>query len=429
MTSNKSLNRDAMLPRNPKPSSFWNSDADSSRTIAPFLLSAALSFMGMISQPLPAVARSPPPAPTTIMDAMPGDVQGIGAVTQSKLGQSVRGAVIGGAQIADSLDLQWERFSDGLRDESKCDPRTNRRMFDNGTRRDGTKIGNPVLGALCTPEPLTPMDDSVVAVVTKLAEDAMLDTTTSGGESVNNNMSTVDRSKLKQAQERVADKVGPAFARAAASTSSPTETSKPDVDEELMQKQKRQEFNRDLYVQMRTYGEVLTSQSSTSTTPKSSRSSNFQKFETSWGKKMLQEFAPNANRKDYSSPFPKPDPTDEQPYDEASLLDALGGVSVVLNKLQAAGIVGHWEISIPEDDFWNVVTIAVDDDVPIGGEILARESKLPLSGSPVVGLVKAAMEGTRIPYKMDTFFIDPTTTKQELYDPSQLLISLSDLGQ
>jgi hypothetical protein len=265
------------------------------------------------------------------------------------------------------------------------------------------------------------MDDSVVAVVTKLAEDAMLDMIS------DNNISNMDRSKLKGAEERVADKVGPAFARAAASTSL-TETSKPDVvDQELVQKQKRQEFNRDLYVQMRTYGEVLTSQSSTST-PKS-KSSNSQQFETSWGRRMLQELAPNANRKDYSSPFPKPDPTDEQPYDESSLLDALGGISVVLNKLQTAGIVGHWEISIPEDDFWNVVTIAVDNDVAIGGQILARESKLPLSGSPVVGLVKAAMEGARIPYKMDIFFIDPTTTKQELYNPSQLLVSLSDLGQ
>ncbi|CAJ1944263.1 unnamed protein product [Cylindrotheca closterium] len=410
-TRHQNVKRDATSPINSKQSSFSKSDSESSRVIASFLLGATLSFMGMVSQPLPSVAAS-----TTIMDPMPGDVQGVGAVTQSKLGQSVRGAVIGGAQIADSLDLQWERFSDKLRDESKCDPRTNRRMFDNGTRRDGTKIGNPVLGALCTPEPLKAVDDSVVAVVTKLAEDAMLE------------ISNLDRSKLKEAEQRVADKVRPAFARAAASTSSIETSNSADADPELVQKQKRQEFNRDLYVQMRTYGEVLTFQSSAST-PKSKSSVISQQFETSWGRKMLQELAPNANRKDYSSPFPKPDPTDEQPYDEASLLDALGGISVVLNKLQAAGIVGHWEISIPEDDFWNVVTIAVDDDVSIGGEILARESKLPLSGSPVVGLVKAAMEGTRIPYKIDTFFIDPTTTKQELYNPSQLLVSLGDLGQ
>lgn len=384
-----------------------------------FLFATTLFFIGMTSHSLPVSALSPPSTQTTIIDTIPDDVQGIGAITQSQLGQSIRAAVVGGAQIADSLDLKWERFSDSLRDESKCDPRTNRRMFDNGTRRDGTKIGNPVLGALCTPEPLKPMDDTVVAVVTKLAEDAMLETI-SGGENSNSNAPAIYRSKLKQEEQKVAEKVGPAFARAAASTSSST---KPEQDQEQIQNQKRQEFNRDLYVRTRTYGEILTRIKS------NSKVSNYQQFETSWGKKMLQEFAPNANRNDYSSPFPKPDPTDEQPYDEASLLDALGGISVVLNKLQAAGIVGHWEISIPEDDFWNVVTIAVDDDVAIGGEILARESKLPLSGSPVVGLVKAAMSEAKIPYKIDTFFIDPTTTKQELYNPSQLLISLSDLGQ
>eukprot|EP00980_Cylindrotheca_fusiformis_P029598 scaffold23584_cov127-Cylindrotheca_fusiformis.AAC.1 len=140
-------------------------------------------------------------------------------------------------------------------------------------------------------------------------------------------------------------------------------------------------------------------------------------------------FARNSNRNDYSSPFPKPDATEDQPYDEATLLDALGAVSVTLSKLQGAGLIGHWEISIPEDDFWNVVTIAVDDDISIGGQILARESKAPLSGSVVIAVIRSAMEDkARIPYKMDTFFIDPTTTQQELYNPTQLLVSLSDLG-
>ena len=170
---------------------------------------------------------------------------------------------------------------------------------------------------------------------------------------------------------------------------------------------------------MRAYGEMI---------PKGPE--NFRSVEKEWGNKMLTSLAPNANRNDYTSPFPKPDPTDDQPYNESSLLDALGGVSIVLKKLQEAGLIGHWEISIPEDDYWNVVTIAVDDDITIGGQILARETKSPLSGSSVVAVVRAAMEDqARIPYKMDTFFIDPTTTRQEDYNPTQLLISLSDLGQ
>jgi hypothetical protein len=311
--------------------------------------------------------------------------------------------VVGGAQMADSFDLKWERFSDGLRDEQKCDPRTNRRMFDNGTRRDGTKIGSPVLGALCTPEPLRAFDSEFANMVTKFAEDAMVDDMPGG----------MDRSKLKQIEEQIKEKVGPAFARAAASTGSSN-----NENDEILQAQKRQAFNQDIYIQMRAYGQSIP--------PKQE---NYRKLEKSWGKKLLTTVAPNANRNDYTSPFPKPDQTDDQPYDEASLLDALGAISVSLNKLQDAGLIGHWEISIPEDDFWSVVTIAVDDDITIGGQILARASKSPLNGSAVVAVIRSAMEDkARIPYKMDTFFIDPTTTRQELYNPTQLLVSLSDLG-
>ena len=47
----------------------------------------------------------------------------------------------------------------------------------------------------------------------------------------------------------------------------------------------------------------------------------------------------------------------------------------------------------------------------------------------VTGVMRSAIEGKEISYALDTCFIDPTTTKQELYDPMQLLISLSNLGQ
>ena len=327
------------------------------------------------------------------------EIQGIGAVTQSQLGQSVRRTIVGGAQLADSLDLKWERFSDSLRDEKTCDPRTNRRMFDNGTRKDGTKIGNPVLGALCDPEPLRPLDMEFTRVVFDLALEVMKD------------RFGFDRSELQRKEDQIQEKVGPAFSRAAAlSMTSP--------EEENEQQLKRKSFNRDMYVRMRAYGDLI---------PNKQDSRSLEKL---WGQKLLATLAPDADRKDYSSPFPKPDPSDEQPYDEGALLDALGGVSVALKKMQDAGIIGHWEISIPEDDYWNVVTIAVDDDISIGGQILARESNQPLSGSSVLALVRSAMEDrAKISYKVDTFFIDPTTTKQELYNPTQLLVSLSDLGQ
>ena len=325
------------------------------------------------------------------------DSQGIPVVTQSDVGKSFRSTIVRGAQFADSLDQQWERFSDSLRNENKCDPRTNRRVFDNGFRRDGTRIGNPVLGALCTPEPLGDLDALTAAFVLDSALQAAAETL------------SVDSTTLDKKIDEVSNLVGPAFSRAAASSL---------PDSENVQAIKRQAFNRDLYTTTRAIGEFVSSKEQA------------RKLERAWGDKLLAKLAPTADRNDYTSPFPKPDNTEFQPYDEGALLDALGAVSVALQKLQTSGVIGHWEISIPEDDDWNVVTVAVDDDISIGGQILGLERTQPLSGSEVVSLMRSAMESrAKISYKMDTFFIDPTTTRQELYNPNQLLISLGDLGR
>ena len=346
----------------------------------------ASSVAAAASSPLPTLAASP-----LLVDD--NGAQGISVVTQSEVGKSIRGTVVRGAQFADKIDMTWERFSDSLRDEGKCDPRTNRRMFDNGFRRDGTRIGNPVLGALCTPEPLKDFDGSMASAVMELGTEAAAEAL------------YFDTATLAKKQEEIQQLIKPVFERAAKS-----------ADEDTQQRQ-RQVFNRDLYAQMRAYGELVPSKKIS------------QKIERTWGEKLLAKLAPGAGRQDYTSPFPKPDETEFQPYDEGALLDALGAVSVALNKLQAGGLIGRWEISIPEDDYWNVVTVAVDDDITIGGQILSRERNQSLSGSEVVAIVRAAMEGAKIPYKIDTFFIDPTTTRQEDYSPTQLLVSLSDLGQ
>ena len=340
--------------------------------------------------------------------ALPEGPEGLPAVTQSELGKSVREQIVQSAKVVDRLDLEWERFSDSLRDEAKCDTRTNRRMFDNGFRRDGTRIGNPVLGALCTPEPLRELDDATSRLVLE-----------SGGAAASTTWKvdapTVDK-RLRQTRELVA----PSFDRALYSSTSPINGS-----DETTQLRKRQEFNRDLYTAMRAFGDGFNQnqeqeQSNTAAI----------RYDLNWGDRMLTNLAPGASRDDYSSPFPKPDEVENQPYDEGALLDALGSISVALQKLQQGGLIGHWEISIPEDDDWNVVTIAVDDDISIGGQILGRERKQPLTGSAVIAIVRSAMESqAKISYKLDTFFVDPSTTKQELYDPTQLLLSLSDLGQ
>jgi hypothetical protein len=350
--------------------------------------------------------------------------QGLSAVTQSELGRSIRSSVVGGAKVVDQLDLTWERFSDSLRDQGKCDPLTNRRLFDNGFRRDGTRIGNPVLGALCTLQPLQDLDEATVQIVLQTGNQAAVTTF------------KVDPATLVTKQEQVQQLVGPAFSRAVESSIQESSTDDGDehattnkdgvVTQQPTQAVQRQTFNRDLYTNLRAIGEV----SDGNTANGNNRRESARMFERAWGDRLLAQLAPHATRNDFVSPFPKPDDTENQPYDEGALLDALGGVSVALGKLQQGGVVGHWEISIPEDDDWNVVTIAVDDDISIGGQMLARERQQPLGGSEVVALVRAALENqAKIAYKMDTFFIDPSTTRQELYNPTQLLISLSDLGQ
>jgi len=164
---------------------------------------------------------------------------------------------------------------------------------------------------------------------------------------------------------------------------------------------------------MRAYGEALSEKKSGSALRESAK-----KFDQAWGNKMMTTLAPNADRKDFKSPFPAPDPSERMPYDEEALLDALGAICVTLDKMQEGGLIGHWEISIPEDDYGNVVTIAVDDDISIGAQVLAKEQNQPLGGSTVVALVRSAMnDRAKISYNLDTFFIDPSTTKQEFYNP------------
>ena len=91
--------------------------------------------------------------------------QGIGAITDSQIGRAFRKSVVKGAQVADKLDEKWERFSDSLRDKSKCDPNTGRRLYDNGKRKDGTPIGSPGLGELCSAEPMLPLDVGMTEII------------------------------------------------------------------------------------------------------------------------------------------------------------------------------------------------------------------------------------------------------------------------
>ena len=99
-----------------------------------------------------------------------------------------------------------------------------------------------------------------------------------------------------------------------------------------------------------------------------------------------------------------------------------------LDALQAGGIVGHWEISIPSDDYGEVVTIAIDDDISLGAQGLLREGRNgSLNGSVVTAITRAALGKFGISVAVDAFFLDPSTTKQDVFNPTQLVLNLSNI--
>ena len=369
-----------------------NVDVDR-RAILSGLASAAFAAA---CAPLPASA-----SPSTLASAT-DDIDGIAAVTRSSLGTSIRKATVRSAQVADKLDEGWERFSDSLRDENKCDPNTGRRLYDNGFRKDGSRIGNPVLGGLCKPEPLLPLNDALANTVLESAEDAL------------EGILGIGKDTIKQKIESVDKLVGSSFARA-------QDTSSED-------KQKRSNYNRRVYSTMRACGDTLLP----SKDPKGARLAAAN-FELKFGERLLFDNSPPlvpsrlANRQSFKSPFPPltEDDKGDLAYEEGDLLDALGTLSSALDVLQAGGIIGHWEIAVPYDE---VVTIAVDDDISLGAQSLLREGQgLSLNGSVVTALTRASLKHFGIDTAIDAFFLDPSTTKQDIYNPTQLLLNLSNI--
>ena len=316
------------------------------------------------------------------------DQQGIAAVTDSSIGRTIRRSVVRGAQVADKLDEGWERFSDGLRDKSKCDKNTGRRLYDNGVRKDGSSIGNPGLGALCEPVELLPID---VVFAEKLLETAVKSVMLVSG---------AKEGELQRVIQNTKDLVRPSFERSMIGS-----------DEE----KQRKTFNFEFYSVMRAITNVL-----------EEKKVSIRDFQLAWGRELVSTYAPNASAKDFSSPFPKVDEFEDYDYDKNKLLDALGAVAVTLDAFKSGGILAFVETSIPYDDYGTVVTVAVDDYVPITAEILLSEQKLLIQG-PVQALFVYLLDKASVAYAADTFYIDPSTTRQTDYNPTQLLLSLSNL--
>ncbi|KAL3822921.1 hypothetical protein ACHAXA_010704 [Cyclostephanos tholiformis] len=321
--------------------------------------------------------------------------QGIAAITDSRVGRAFRKSIVKGAQVADKLDEKWERFSDSLRDRSKCDPNTGRRLYDNGKRKDGTPIGNPGLGELCSPEPLLPLDVGMT--------ESILDAAVKGALAVSWEKSPYKADILHKTIQDTKDLVRPSFERSMQNSMSEDERN-------------RGFFKFNSYATLRAISIFLTGEKS-----------SYRDFQVAWGDELLSNYAPTASRNDFVSPFPKgEDEFQDFDYDKYALLNALGKLTVTLNRLKAGGFLSYYEISIPYDDYGSVVTVALDDYAIIGAEILLSEQKYSCEG-PMQALVRALFDKAGINCSLDTFYIDPSTTRQDDYNPTQLLLSLNGL--
>jgi hypothetical protein len=316
---------------------------------------------------------------------------GLKIVTESELGQMVRYNAIKGAQVADAVDEFWEKFSDKLRERDLCDEATGRRRFDNGFRSDGSRIGNPGLGALCKPNPLQPLLQSSAQQLLDLATLAAVKSLGKSESTLGAAVNSVD-GQVRQVFERT-------------------------YDESVPDDFTRKKFNFAVYSKFKAYSSFVT------------RREDQRNFEREWGALMLGVFARSCRgREDFSTRFPLPDKKDvDALYDLDSLLDGLGTLSCALRTMENAGLIGNWEISIPSDDDGQVATIAIDDDVSLNAQSLLREQRCLLYGAATEALTIACLEQAGIRFRMDSYLIDPKTTNRENYSPTQLLISLSNL--
>lgn len=365
-------------------------------------------------------------AVTTTAISSEQDQQGVSLITDSSFGKAIRKSTIQGARIIDNLDEKWERFSDSLRDQNKCDENTGRRLYDNGFRKDGvTRIGNPVLGALCTPVALNGFNVEFGNRILEYGFNSAVDEVTSFASSSSSTASSStkpsiveSRVKIQQMIDSVETLVKPSFDRSIAK-----------VDEGRIEEIQRQKYNFAMYTNIKAINDVISSSTTGLSSSSPSSFSNMAKeFYVSWGKTLISNLAPNANRNDYTSPFPAmEDEFEDYDYNKNDLLDSLGILNVALKEMQKNGVIGYFEISIPYDDYGSVVTIAVDDDITLGSQLLLREQGVRMNGSYVEALVRSVMERANIKYSYDSFFIDPSTTKQNEYNPTQLLVSLSNL--
>lgn len=311
------------------------------------------------------------------------------AVTQSDLGISVRKSVVKGAQVIDSLDGKWEKFSD-----------------DNGLGSERFKQQpRPIPKEI--PDPL-PLNSDIAKIVLSKSDEAFLETLVSSGINISN--INVD---LPSQVQKVDNLVRKSFER------SGLDLSKEGTEKEWT----AQQFNYYCYIHFKAMCDILI---------ENKLSFNRRKFENALGDKILPLFAPSANDLLVSI---------LSSQSQAKAIDVgLKLTDEVIKNLVSFGFCALAErnkIELEEDriadwiqDLANIeLSIPLDGDVTLSSQLLLQEQGFriyPSFGRSIItSALQKSMIGTKQSISSDEYYMDTNySSDPNLFEVKEVLINI-----
>ena len=331
---------------------------------------------------------------TIILFPQPSNAGEVGAritkaVTQSDLGISVRRSVVKGAQVMDSLDGKWEKFSDdnGLGSE----------RFKQQPRPKPKEIPNPL-----------PLNNEIARIVLSKSDEAFLETLVSSG--ININSYNID---LSSQVKKVDDLVRKSFERSGLDLSA----------EGTAKEWTAQQFNYYCYIHFKAMCDILI---------ENKLSFNRRKFENALGEKILPLFAPSAN--DLLASV-----TNNQ--SQAKAIDVgLKLTDEVMKNLVSFGFCALAErnkVELEEDriadwieDLANIeLSIPLDGDVTLDSQLLLQEQGFriyPSFGRSIItSALQKSLTGTKQSISSDEYYMDTNySSDPNLFEVKEVLINI-----
>jgi hypothetical protein len=308
-----------------------------------------------------------------------------GAVTRSELGLSVRRSVVRGAQTFDSLDGQWEQFSD---------------KYGLGTERS-KRDGLPPVRVIPDPQPL----DSATA--TKI-----LDVT----DQVFVQLTNIRQADLSNQIQKVAETVQVSFERSGMSVKEMQSSSRPVTGAQ---------FNFAAYTRFKAYSDLVIER-------KVDFNSFRRDFEKVVGQQLVALLLPNP-----TSPLPpRSNASSIEERRKIMLKQALENIDGVCQALVAKGLVARIDQATldPEqvDDWSEDVSdvsgsIALGGDITLSSQILLQEQGFrlyPNYGRYAIQSILQGIEGQRV--TTDDYYMDPNYNSDPTrFEVKEVLVNIA----